>query len=95
MKMLVSVLIVGALSTTGAFAETTGTSRNDAANDNAVATPHVPFRPLNKRPSGERQAVVASPAVKVGAPQLPFRHYQKQPTAAPSNKPSGLEATKQ
>ena len=88
MKMLVSALIVGALSTTGAFAGVAGS-------ENAVATPHVPFRPLNKRPSGARQAVVVAPVRKIGAPQLPFRHYQKQPTAAPSNQPSALEATKQ
>jgi hypothetical protein len=30
--------------------------------------------------------------VNVGTPQLPFRPYQKRPTATPSNKLSGIEA---
>jgi len=81
-KTLVSILIAGALSSAGAF----------AGNGN---TPHVPFRPVQKRPAGARQAPAAEPKVNVEAPKLPFRHYQKQPLAAPSNKPSGLEATKQ
>jgi hypothetical protein len=82
-KTLMSILIAGTISSMGAF----------AAADNAVATPHVPFRPLSKRPGGARQSGVAQ-KVNVESPKLPFRHYQKQPTAAPSNKPSGLEATK-
>jgi len=94
MKTLVSVLIAGALSSTGAFAGAVLTSSNVAGNDNAIATPRLPFRPLNKRPSGARQAAAPAPKVNVGAPQLPFRHYQKQPMATPSNKPSGIEATK-
>ena len=85
MKTLMSILIAGALSSMGAVAA--------EAND-TVATPHVPFRPLNKRPSGARQAATPKKA-NVESPKLPFRHYQKQPTAAPSNKPSALEATKQ
>ena len=86
MKTLVSLLVAGALCATGAFAEAAG-------GDNTIATPHAPFRPLNKRPSGARQAT-AEPKVNVGTPKLPFRHYQKQPMATPSNKPSGIEATK-
>jgi hypothetical protein len=93
MKTLVSVLIAGALSTTGAFAGAAETSPNVTSNENTIATPHVPFRPLNKRPSGARQTEEA-PKVNVATPRLPFRHYQKQPLAAPSNKPNGVEATK-
>jgi hypothetical protein len=85
MKTLVSVLIAGALAATSALA--------GAGNDSTMATPHVPFRPLNKRPSGARQAVVVKPRANVATPQLPFRLYQKRPTAAPSNKPGSLEAT--
>ena len=81
MKTLVSILIAGVLCSAGAFA--------DSGN-----TPHAPFRPLNKRPSGARQAAVTS-KVNVESPKLPFRHYQKQPTPQPSNKSTGLEATKQ
>jgi hypothetical protein len=81
-KTLVSILIAGALCSVGAFA--------DSAN-----TPHAPFRPLNKRPSGARQAAATESKVNVESPKLPFRHYQKQPTPAPSNKPSSLEASKQ
>jgi hypothetical protein len=94
-KTLVSVLIAGALSTTAVFAEAAETSRNAAGNENTIATPRLPFRPLNKRPSGARQAAVAAPKVNVESPKLPFRLYQKQPTARPSSKPSGIEATKQ
>jgi hypothetical protein len=86
MKTLVSVLVAGALCVTGAFAEAAGS-------DNTIATPHAPFRPLNKRPSGARQTTVA-PKANVGTPRLPFRHYQKQPLATPSNKPSVIEASK-
>ena len=93
MKTLVSVLIAGALSSTGAFAGAAETSPKVTANENTIATPHVPFRPLTKRPGGARQAEVA-PKVNVGTPQVPFRHYQKQPVGTPSNKPSGIEATK-
>ena len=94
MKTLVCVVIAGALSSAGAFAGATGTSPKVMANENTIATPHVPFRPLNKRPSGARQSQVA-PKANVGTPQVPFRHYQKQPVGAPSNKPTGIEATKQ
>jgi hypothetical protein len=83
MKTLVSVLIAGALSTSGAFAGAAGT-----------ASPQVPFRLFDKRPAGARQAAVAAPKVDVAAPQLPFRPYQKRPTVAPS-KPSGIEAKRQ
>jgi hypothetical protein len=93
MKTLISVLIAGALSTTGAFAGAAGTAPNVTANENTIATPHVPFRPLNKRPSGARQTEETS-KVNVATPQIPFRHYQKQPVAAPSTKPNGVEATK-
>jgi len=91
MKTLVSVFVAGALSTTGAFAEA-GTSPNAAGNENTIASPQVPFRPLQKRPAGARQAAVATPRANAGTPQLPFRPYQKNPSAAPSNKPSGIEA---
>jgi hypothetical protein len=93
MKTLISGLIVAALCITGAFAGAAGTSPNVTANENTIATPHVPFRPLNKRPGGARQTE-ATPKANVATPQLPFRHYQKQPVAAPSNKPNGIEATK-
>jgi hypothetical protein len=93
LKALVSVLIAGALSSTGAFAGAAATSPKVTANENTIATPHVPFRPLTKRPSSARQTEL-SPKVNVGTPQIPFRHYQKQPVGTPSNKPSGIEATK-
>jgi hypothetical protein len=80
-KTLVSILIAGVLSSAGAFADNGNTS-------------HAPFRPLNKRPSGARQAATTASKVNVESPKLPFRHYQKQPTPAPSNKPGGLEASK-
>lgn len=95
MKTLVSVLIAGALSTTGAFAGAAGTSPNVAANDNTIATPQVPFRLFHKRPAEARQAALAAPRVDVAAPQLPFRPYQKRPIASPSNKPTGIEAKRQ
>jgi hypothetical protein len=88
MKTLVSILIAGALSTTGALA----VAPNVAGNGNTIATPKLPFRPFHKRPAGARQAAVAAPKVNVGTPQLPFRPYQKRPTAAPSNKPTVIEA---
>jgi hypothetical protein len=92
MKTLVSILIVGALSTASAFAGAAPTSPNVAGNDNTIATTKVPFRPVQKRPTGARQTAVAAPRVNVATPQLPFRPYQKRPTAAPSNKPIGIEA---
>jgi hypothetical protein len=92
MKTLVSILIAGALSTTGAFAAAAATSRNFAGNDNTITTPKLPFQLLHKRPAGSRQSAVTEARVNVGTPQLPFRPYQKRPTAAPSNKPSGIEA---
>jgi hypothetical protein len=92
MKTLLSILIAGALSTTGAFAAAASTSRNVAGNDNTITTPKLPFRLFHKRPAGSRQSAVTEPRVNVGTPQLPFRPYQKRPTAAPSNKPSGIEA---
>jgi hypothetical protein len=92
MKMLVSILIAGALSTASAFAGAAPKSPNVAGNDNTIATPKLPSRPVQKRPAGARQAAVAAPRVNVGAPQLPFRPYQKLPAAAPSRKPSGIES---
>lgn len=92
MKTLIGVLIAGALSTTGAFAGAAGTSPNLAGNDNTIATPQLPFRPVPKRPTGARQATVAVPKADVAAPQMPFRPYQKRPIAVPSNKPSDIEA---
>jgi hypothetical protein len=91
MKTLVNILIAGALSTTGAFAAEAETSHNVAGNDNTITIPHLPFRPVQKRPAGARQAAVAAPGVNVATPHLPFRPYQKRPMAAPSNKPSGIE----
>ena len=60
MKTLVSVLVAGALCATGAFAEAAG-------GGNSIATPHVPFRPLNKRPSGAQQTAVAPKALPEAA----------------------------
>jgi hypothetical protein len=94
MKTLLSILIAGALTSTGVFAGGAETSPKVTANENTIATPHAPFRPLTKRPSGARQNEV-SPKVNVETPKIPFRHYQKQPTGTPSNTPSGIEATKQ
>jgi hypothetical protein len=94
MKMLVNILIAGALSTTGAFAGEAGTSRDIAGNDNTIATPQLPSRPVQKRPTGARQASVTTPRVNLGTPRLPFRPYQKIPMAAPSSKPRGIETAK-
>jgi len=94
MKTLVNILMVGALSAMGAFAGAVGTSPTVANNGNSIATPVLPFRPIQKRPVAARQAPVAAPRVNVGAPGLPFRTYQKRPVSAPSNKASGIEAAK-
>lgn len=88
MKTLATFVIAGALSATGAFAEATVTSPNVTRNDNTIATPRLPFRPVPKRPAGPRQASVAEPRVNVASPRLPFRPYPKVPLAAPANKPS-------
>ena len=93
MKTLVSVLIAGGLSSTGAFAGAAGRSPKVTTNESTIATPRMPFRPLTKRPGGARRTEV-TPKVNVGTAQIPFRHYQKQPVGTPSNKPSGIEATK-
>jgi hypothetical protein len=93
MKTLVNIFIAGALSTPGMFAETAPTSRDVARNDNAIATPKVPFRLFHKRPTGAQQSAAAEKKVNVASPQLPFRPYQKRPTGAPSSQPSGIEAT--
>jgi len=95
MKTLVGVLIAGALSTTGALAGAAGTSSDVAKTGTAVATPQVPFRPLQKRPSGARAAAAAAPKVNSSAPQLPFRPYQKRPAGAASNKPGAIETPKE
>jgi hypothetical protein len=92
MKTLVSILTGGALSTTGAFAGAIPRSPNVAGNDNTIATPKLPFRPVQKRLAGARQSAEAEPKANVRAPQLPFRPYQKRPTATPSNQPSSIEA---
>jgi len=92
MKMLISVLIAGALSTTGAFAGAAPASRNVAGNDNTIATRKLPFWLFHKRPAGARQSAVAKPTVNVGSPQLPFRLYQKRPTGTPSSQPRSIEA---
>ena len=74
------------------LAEAAPTSPKVAGNDNAIATPKLAFRPVQKNPLGARQAVAAVQRVNVGAPQMLFRPYQKGPTAAPSSKPSVIEA---
>jgi hypothetical protein len=86
MKTLACVLIAGALSAMGALA---------VDNSNTVATPRLPFRPVQKRPSGARQASVSPQKANVATPQLPFRHYQKQVIATPSNKTVSTEAAGQ
>jgi hypothetical protein len=93
MKTLISVVIAGALSTTSIFAEAAPASPNVAGNDNAIATPKLPFRLFHKRPTGARQSAVGESRVNVGSPQLPFRLYQKQPTAAQVNKTSSIRAS--
>jgi uncharacterized protein with LGFP repeats len=92
MKMFISILIAGALSTASALAGAAPTSPKVAGNDNAIATPKLAFRPVQKKPAGARQAVAAVQRVNVGAPQMLFRPYQKGPTAAPASKPSVIEA---
>jgi hypothetical protein len=86
MKTLVCVLIAGGLFATGALA---------VDNTNTVAAPRLPFRPVQKRPSGARQGSVSTQKANVATPQLPFRHYQKQVIAPPSNKPVSTEAAGQ
>jgi len=93
MKTLISVLIAGALSTTSIFAATAPASESVAGNDNAIATPKLPFRLFHKRPTGTRQSAERESRVNVGSPQLPFRLYQKQPTAAQVNKTNTLRAS--
>jgi hypothetical protein len=90
MKTLISVLIAGALSAGGVFAEA---APNATGNDNVVATPKLPFRLFPKRPTGARQSAAAGSRVNVGSPQLPFRLYQKQPTAAQVSKASSTRAS--
>lgn len=92
MKTLVGVLIVGALSATGALAEAAGTSSNVATTGNTIATPQIPFRPLQKRPTGARPPAAAAPRVNTGRVQIPFRPYQKRPTGAASKNPSAVES---
>lgn len=94
MKMLISVLIVGALSTAGAFARAGGSSSDVAGSGNTMATPRLPFRPSSKRPSGTRQSTPAASKANAEAPRLPFRPTQKRPTGTTENKPNGLEAAK-
>ncbi len=84
MKTLVCVLFAGVLSTMGALAA-----------DNPATAPRLPFRMVQKRPTGTRQAPLATPRANVATPQLPFRHYQKQVITTPSNKPASIEATRQ
>jgi hypothetical protein len=92
MKTLFGVLIVGALSATGALAEAPGTSSKVATNDSTIATPQIPFRPVQKRPTGARTAAAAEPRVNTGTPQVPFRPYQKRPTGAASKNSSAVES---
>ena len=93
MKKLISILIAGALSATCIFAEASPTAQNVTGNDNATATPKLPFRLFHKRPTGTRQSAERESRVNVGSPQLPFRLYQKQPTAAQVNKTNTLRAS--
>ncbi len=93
MKTLISVLIAGALSTTSIFAAAAPASQNVAGNDDAIATPKLPFRPIHKRPTGARQSAAGESRVNVGSPQLPFRLYQKQPTAAQVNRTNSIRAS--
>ncbi len=90
MKTFISILVGGVLSV-GAFAEAVTTPPAVAGNGNAVATPQVPFRPVQKRPTGTRLIAATAPKVNVAAPQFPFRPVQKRPTGTSSNKPSGTE----
>ncbi|SRR5579871_2079494 len=93
MKTLTSILIAGALSTTSIFAEAVPASQNTVGNDNAIATPKLPFRLFHKRQTGARQPAAGESSVNVGSPQLPFRLYQKQPSAAQVNKTSSTRAS--
>jgi hypothetical protein len=88
MKTLITVLIAGALSASGVFAEATAAAHNTAENNNEIATPKLPFRLFHKRPTGASQSAAEESKVNVGSPQLPFRLYQKQPTATHMEKTS-------
>ena len=92
MKMFFGILIAGVLSTTGMFAEEAVTSRHLTGDDKTIATPRLPFRLFHKRPTGTRQAMLATPKVNIATPLVPFRPYQKRPTGTAS-KPSTVEAT--
>ena len=90
MKAFFGILIAGVISTTGLIAEEAATSRPITGDDQAIATPRLPFRPLHKRPAGTRQAALVIPKVNVATPTMPFRPYQKRPTGRAS-KPSIVE----
>jgi hypothetical protein len=91
MKAFMSLLIGGVLSSGGAFAGTAVTPSTEAGSDHTMGAPQVPFRPLQKRPSGARQIAVAAPKANIAVPQLPFRPVPKRPTGTSSSKPSGVE----
>ena len=48
MKTFISILIAGALSTASALAGAAPTSPKVAGNDNAIATPKLAFRPVQR-----------------------------------------------
>jgi hypothetical protein len=91
MKTFISILIGGALSTVSAFAGAVATPSTAAGSDHTMGTPQVPFRPVQKRPSGARQTAAAAPKANIAVPQLPFRPVPKYPTGTSSKKPSGVE----
>ena len=47
--------------------------------DQTIATPRLPFRPVQKRPAGTRQNAVAAQRRASRRPQLPFRPAPKRP----------------
>lgn len=78
----------------GAFAGAAGAAHDAAVDSNRIATPALPVRLDPKRSASPRPTQAAAPRVNIAAPQLPFRLYQKIPTAAPSTKPGIIEAAK-
>jgi len=80
MKMLVTILLAGALWGPSALAGALPRHKVEAAK----TVRQLPFRPYQKRPDGIGAAAGShAPAVTVATPQLPFRAYQKRPVGAP------------
>ena len=77
MKILVTILFAGMLSTTSVLA---GVIPSEHRKTERPA-PQLPLRLYEKRPSGARRVTGTSPA-NIGTPQLPMRLYQKQPLGA-------------